>query len=194
MNKKFALVLLLCAALLLSGCRFAMEETHSANEDVLVGMALRVYDPGEPDGYDDDGNAYWYNTEPENETELTPEQVKALMGGGPVDLTTGQNEYPIGEHYCYITQTEDENGVTNIAELSWPGKVNQHFTTTDTGEEFELDATVYLNSESFGSFVSFHLDPIYRRADGTLYSRHDLAGVSGHIQGFSQSSFLLNAH
>ena len=61
MNKKMiALAALLIGAMLLGGCRFAMEDTADAGKDIMVGMSLRVYDPGEPDGVDGEGNVYWY--------------------------------------------------------------------------------------------------------------------------------------
>ncbi|MDO4739282.1 MAG: hypothetical protein Q4A66_01305 [Eubacteriales bacterium] len=190
MNKRvFALILLLAAALALSGCRFAMEETEAQNSrGRMVGMSLRVYDPGEPDGVDEEGNVYWLPTEEESmPQELTEEEFKALLGGGPRSDAPAKNEYPIGEYYYYAWKRTDDLGVTNGAEDHWPGSVQTHITVNDEGEKLELDAAVYLNSEAFGDFVSFHIDPIYERADGSVYCARDLAGVSGHIDGFSQT-------
>lgn len=207
MNKKMiALAILIAAALLLSGCdmRFAMDEPET-DKDIMVGMSLRVYDPGEPDGVDAEGNVYWYPDETDvfesvwenmdgddvyishGETELTEEELKALLGGKPREMLQDTDEYPIGEYFYYAWKRTDELGTTNGAEENWPGSVQSHITVNDEGEKLELDATVYLNSDTFGDYVSFHIDPIYQRKDGSVYCRRDLAGVSGHIDGFSQT-------
>lgn len=186
MNRKIAVfAMLLVVAFILGGCRFAMEEPEK-KKDVMVGISLRVEDPGEPDGYTEEGDAYWLPSEEESmPMELTEEEFKALLGGGMANGMSG--EYPIGEYYCYFWEKEDETGVTNGCESSWPGTMSLHNIYTDTGEEHKIDAAVYINAESIGDFTSFHIDPIYRRADGTLYASHDIAGVSGHIDGFSQT-------
>jgi len=208
MNKKImALFLLLAAALLFAGCdsQFALDDPQTG-KDFMVGMSLRVYDPGMPDGVDEEGNAFWYADETDaaesvwqnmdgddtyishsGANELTDEEFKSLLGGKPREMLTDLQEYPIGDHFYYAWKHTDELGATNGAEVQWPGSVKSHITVNDDGEKYEVDAVVYLNSQSFGDYVSFYIDPIYQREDGSVYCRHDLAGVSGHIEGFSQT-------
>lgn len=206
MNRKIAtLVVLLLGTMLLAGCgNFAMEEDRSVQNDVLVGVSLRIYDPGEPDGMDEEGNYYWYADEDEaaenvyeswsegdtthtdGGAELTEEEFKRLLGGS---MEHSSGEYPIGQYYWYFYERVDELGICNGSECNWPGSAKMHITVNDEGEEYALTAEVYLCGSRFAQtpFISIHLEPIYQKADGTLYCRRELNGVSAQISGFSQT-------
>lgn len=209
MNKRItALAILLLAAALLGGCQFAMEEAEGLAQDTLCGVAVYVNNPGEPDEIDEEGNLYWYPDEDDaaeenvwenmdgddayigqtgEEIELTEEEFKALLGGRSTGISAWSDEMELGKYYWYLYTEEKEYGLTTGSEQNWPGEIDKtHIIVNDDGEGFELEGTVYLCGD-LPEYASLHFAPIYMRPDGSVYARREAAGVSGMIDGFSQT-------
>lgn len=191
MNKKMMLAaVLLALAIGLCGCQFAMEEGASTGGDMLCGVALYVNDPGEPDGINEDGCVYWNSSGEQDdrampERELSEEEIKALIAGK--NIGSGQDEMALGRYYYYLYRQENDYGITVGAEQNWPGKIEkQHITENDAGTGLELEATVYLCGE-WSEYAALTLAPVYQRPDGTVYARREMHGVSGNIDGFTQT-------
>ncbi len=188
----FVALLASLLAISLAGCQFAMEEGEKAKQDRMIGVSIRVYDPGEPDGINENGDIYWEV----DEEERAEENVRLQMDGDDIYIEYPDNYYEkeIGEYYCYIRKAEGENGeIYNHHEQNWPGWVKTNIVVNDDGETYELDSAVYVCGDRFGnyeepSYVSLHIDSIYQREDGSIYAQQDRAGVSGMIDGFIQKT------
>lgn len=207
MNKRLVLlIMLLTVAVLLAGCSFAMDETEKNSQDILCGVAVYVDDPGEPDEIDEDGNLYWYADDAADKNvwtemdgddtyigrtgepvELTEEEFKALLGGESISTGIWSDEMELGEYYWYLYTEENEYGTTTGSEQNWPGEIDKtHMIVNDDGEGFELEGTVYLCGD-LPEYASLHFASIYMRPDGSVYAKKDAAGVSGQVDGFSQT-------
>ncbi len=161
MNKRYALLAaLLCAAMLLGGCRLAREEQR-ADEKRLVGVTIKIQDWGEPTGLDEEGNPYW--EWPDGET---PDPYSGSLG----------------TYSYYILSGEDDAGPYTSMEGSWPGDADTHLTVTDEGENTVFTGTVYLNRALFDeeTYREIYVCPVYLDAEGELSSESG-QGMSGSL-------------
>lgn len=194
MRKQFVwLCAVLVAVLCLSGCRFAMEETTSGGKDRLIGVSLRVYDPGQPDGVGEDGEVFWNSDE--NERAQNGEAQVRLQGDEfIVEYPEKSTAQEMGSYYSYMRRSTGENGdIHNEIEQNWPGIVQNHITVSGNSEVYEMDASVYLCGDLFAqgttpSYATLFFDSVYQREDGSVYVVSDRAGMSGMLDGFSQET------
>lgn len=190
-KRAMAIALVLALALMLGGCRLAMDEDNGKGDDLFVGVSLRVEDWGEPTGWDEEGFPYW--DAPEEETvDLTPEEA-ALFLRGEFPTSLFSNEQPIGPYAYYLVQRKENGEIYNETVNTWPGSAQAHISVTDEGEEYTVTLKIYVCGEAVSRYetdyfdVIMHVDDIYQRPDGSLYCLQDRAGVSGHIDGFLQT-------
>lgn len=169
-----------------------MDEDGSAGEDLFVGVSLRVEDWGEPTGWDNDGHPYWASEEEEEILDLTPAQAEAFLRGEfPQDLFS--NEKPLGPYVYYVVKREENGEAYTHTVNTWPGSAQAHVSVSDEGEAYAISLTIYVCGEAVSrydvdhSYVSMYLDSVYQRPDGSVYCVSDRAGVTGHIDGFSQT-------
>lgn len=175
----FALVLLL--ALTLAGCSLALTEDESAaaNDDKMVGVLI-TFEP--LDLFDFES---YFN-----------DHVESVLNGGTIsqadakkysgclfaekDEESGDYSFPEVEGLIFLCTEETDEVGSYIRMQGGEGidATKNHFTTTDSGEAFELAGTVYFAPENRGDIVAFYTNPVYKTADGRVYAQSG-QGMSG---------------
>ncbi len=158
-----AVVWILMAALALGGCSLAREgATGSADQFVGVNVVLTrlegAYEAGRE--YELDGS--------ESYLALTEE----------TDENTGDKSIGF-EMGAWIM--EPKQSIRDVSEKA--GRRAQ----TRREETYSVEASVYIAPDGLEDLnVSWRLDPVYRRADGTLYAVSKAGGVAGSVSGSTQ--------
>lgn len=191
-KRAMTIAFMLTLVLGLAGCQFAMDEVSGKNEDLFVGVSLRIEDWGKPTRFDEEGTPYWESEGEEEIVELTPEQAAAFARGEiPVDLFS--HEVPISKYAYYQVKREDDAGSYAEAVNTWPGSAQAHISVTDEGEEYSVNLKVYVCGEAVArydimdGYVSMTLDNVYQRPDGSVYCAREDGGISGYIGGWTQT-------
>lgn len=151
------LMMILAAAVLLSGCQLAQEEKEFS-QDRLVGISVRLrnsgaryvpmeeyFDRRQP--HEPDGEMVWLKHEYNEAGELM-----------------------IGAEY-------DPDG--------WFEPVYQGVHLSDEGEERTLETTIYVAEKMFTEDPYLEMEHVYQREDGTLYAIDNGSNYSGHLDGLS---------
>ena len=162
-----AVVWILMAALALGGCSLAKEDAAgSADQFVGVNVVLRRLE-GE----------YAYETEREYELDGS-ESYLALIE----ETDEGTGDKSIGfEMGAWIMEPKQAIHINDVSEK------NGRRAQTRREETYSIEASVYAAPDGLeDGNVSWRLDPVYRRADGTLYAVSKADGVAGSISSSTQ--------
>ena len=162
-----AIIWILMAALALGGCSLAKEDAAgSADQFVGVNVVLRRLEGG-----------YAYETEREYELDGS-ESYLALIE--ETDENTGDKSIGF-EMGAWIMEPKQSIHVNDVSEK------NGRRAQTRREETYAVEASVYAAPDGLEDLnVSWRLDPVYRRADGTLYAVSKEGGVAGSVSSSTQ--------
>lgn len=162
------LILMLAAAVMLSGCQLALEEKEFS-QDKLVGISVRLSD-----------SATRFNNHKEYVDRRQPHEPDGAM----VWLKTGYDEdgaVMSGAEY-------DDNG--------WFEPVHLSVNVSDEGEEHTIETAMYLAKDMLPENPLLEMEHVYQREDGTLYAIDNGSTYSGELNGLglmvSQSHTVTN--
>lgn len=160
-----AAIWILMAALALGGCSLAREDaTGSADQFVGVNVALaRLEGAYEADReYALDGSESYIALIEETDENTGDRSVGFEMG-------------------AWIMEPKQSIHINDVSEKS--GRRAQ----TRREETYSIEASVYVAPDGLeDGNVSWRLDPVYRRADGTLYAVSKAVGVAGSVDSSTQ--------
>ena len=151
------LMMILAAAVLLSGCQLAQEEKEFS-QDRLVGISVRLRNSGARYVPMED---YFDRRQPHE------------PDGAVIRLNYEYNE--AGE--LMVGTEYDDN--------DWfePRHMGVH--VSDEGEERILETTLYVAEDMFTEDPYLEMEHVYQREDGTLYAIDNGSNYSGHLDGLS---------
>lgn len=177
MHKKWCLILLLAAALLLPGCSLAQPEEGGADgeNDPMVGVLVTM----EPiDLFDMEGYFRDHAQTVLNGGDMRPEDTEKYQNVLWAEWNDAAQAYSFPDVDGYIwlcTSESDEEGDYSKMQsdpIFCDGM--SHLSVTDEGESYTFSATIY--AEYANTASSFYANPIYQTADGAVYARR-AAGV-----------------
>lgn len=160
-----AVIWILMAALALGGCSLAREDaTGSADQFVGVNVALaRLEGAYEADReYALDGSESYIALIEETDENTGDKSVGFEMG-------------------AWIMEPKQATRINDVSKNA--GRRAQ----TRREETYSVEASVYVAPDGLGDHnLSWRLDPVYRRADGTLYAVSKAVGVAGSVDSSTQ--------
>ena len=149
------LILLLAAAVMLSGCQLALEEKEFS-QDRLVGISVRL-----------SGSAARFDNWKEYVDRRQPHEPDGAMVW--LNWYTDEN----GESY---------NGVEYSGE-DWFESVHLSVHVSDEGEEHTIETAIYLVKDMLPDDPLLEMEHVYQREDGTLYAIDNGSNYSGNLEG-----------
>lgn len=162
-----AVIWILMAALALGGCSLAREDaTGSTDRFVGVNAVLRRLEGG-----------YAYEMEREYELDGS-ESYLALIE----ETDEGTGDKSIGfDMGAWIMEPKQATRINDVSEK------NGRRAQTRREETYSVEASVYVAPDGLEDLnINWRLDPVYRRADGTLYAVSKAGGVVGGVDNSTQ--------
>lgn len=179
MRNKLTL-LLLAAAILLTGCQLARPEKEGGTyEDTMVGLYVVHYDSmEEADEFYDNPHLTEYGSVA-MDTQFGEVSFPDTILVGELDRKSHACVFPgmtEGWSLFALTVTE-ENGETYNTVICDMDSNGSHFITTDEGEKVELEGTIYMgppadaapNWDAYADNGFWRYYRVYQMADGTVY-------------------------
>lgn len=162
------LILLLAAAVMLSGCQLALEEKEFS-QDRLVGISVRLSDSA---------------TRFVNHKEYIDRRQPHEPDGAMVWLNWHTDEN--GESYNDVEYSGED----------WFEPVHLSVHVSDEREEHTIETAIYLAEDILPDDPFLEMEHVYQREDGTLYAIDNGGNYSGNLDGLgmtvSQSNTVTN--
>ena len=178
MNKK-VLALLLCAALLLTGCSLAQPEPAAPHEDRLMGVYLVPWTAGEDLREDENWEEYGAF---QVDTEFGALNIPQRILRGVQDADHRELVFPgLSGYAVTVAEYTNEAGscttsYNDLADSSF------HVLSTDAGTSYEISGTLYVGD--LPESTTWSVYHIYAMEDGTLYLNGHGNSYSGSPTGF----------